>query len=218
MDLLDCWKAHFSELAKSKLDADSAECQVESDLHARSFGHNDQVLDTPFTIEEIENAVKKLKAGNGGGFDGLQPEHIKYVLLIWLQRIFNGIILLEDIPPSLKVGVTIPVFKGKGCDPLNPNNYRGITLTSVIVKCLEIAILSRLSPILQEKGFPHCAQTAYRHDISCADAISQPKKPFSNTSVRVRNQHFAFWTSKKYYFDSVEYTTLLKHLSDIGIN
>ena len=130
VDLLDCWKAHFSELAKSKLDANSAENRVESDLHARSFGHNDQVLDTPFTIEEIENAVKKLKVGKGGGFDGLQPEHIKYSghsLLIWLQRIFNGIILLEDIPPSLKVGVTIPVFKGKGRDPLNPNNYRGIT-------------------------------------------------------------------------------------------
>ena len=44
VDLLNCWKAHISELAKSKLDANSAESRVESDFYARSFGHNDQVL------------------------------------------------------------------------------------------------------------------------------------------------------------------------------
>ena len=65
-------------LKKSKLDANSAESRGESDLHARSFGHNDLVLDTPIKIEEIENAVKKLMVGKAGGFDGIQPEHIKY--------------------------------------------------------------------------------------------------------------------------------------------
>jgi len=56
--------------------------------------------------------------GRVGEFDGQQPEHIKYggySLLIWLQCIFNSIIRLE---PSLKVGVPVPVFKGKGRDPL----------------------------------------------------------------------------------------------------
>ena len=58
----------------------------------------------------------------------------------------------------------ILVFKGKGCDPLNPNNYRGITQASVIAKCLETAILSRLNPILEEKCFP----TTHKQPIDAA--------------------------------------------------
>ena len=167
-ELLECWKAHFTSLAKSQPHC----CESTPSLNARSFGHDDQILDTQFTTEEIENAVTRLKCGRGGGADGLQPEHLKYgchSLILWLQRIFNAIILLEDIPSCLKV--TVPIFKGKGRDPLNPNNYRGITLTSVVAKCLEIALLERLNPILSERGFPHQAQTAYRRGISCCDAI-----------------------------------------------
>ena len=58
--------------------------------------YNDQTLDTPFTIEEMEGAVKRLKCGKGGDA-GLHPEHIKYgghSLSLWLQRIFNAIISL----------------------------------------------------------------------------------------------------------------------------
>ena len=115
------------------------------------------------------------------------------------------------------MGVTIAVFKGKGCDPLNSNNYRSITLTSVIAKCLEIAILSRLSPIRQEKGFPHCAQTAYRHDISCADAIFSTQEAILKYIREGEKPTLCFFDLEK-AFDSVEYTTLLKNLSDVGIN
>ena len=83
--------------------------------------------------------MKKLKIGKGCGADKLQAEHLKYgghIVLLWLQRIFNTIIQLEGIPPCLKLGITVPIFKGKGRDPLNQDNYRGITLTSVVTKCV----------------------------------------------------------------------------------
>ena len=86
------------------------------------------------------NPVKRLKCGKGRGVDGLQPEHIKYggySLLIWMQCIFNSIIVAwrwESLSQSAK---------GMICC-----NYRGITLTSAISKCLEIVVLGRLSPTL----------------------------------------------------------------------
>ena len=45
--------------------------------------------------------------------------------------------------------------------PSAQKNYRGITLTSVISKTLEIIILDRLAPTF-ENGFPILTQTAYR--------------------------------------------------------
>ena len=164
--------------------------------------------------------MRKLKCGKNGGVDGLQPEHIKYgghSLILWLQRIFNAIIALEDIPPCLKVGVNVPVFKGKGRDPLIPSSYRGITLTSVIAKCLEIVLLNRLSPILEEKSFPHYAQTAYRRGVSCTDAIFATQEAILTHIREDEKPTICFFDMEK-AFDSIEYTTLLDHLFKVGLN
>jgi len=36
------------------------------------------LLDTPFTAEEVDNALRRLKPGKAAGWDLLQPEHLKY--------------------------------------------------------------------------------------------------------------------------------------------
>jgi hypothetical protein len=48
------------------------------------------------------------------------------------RKSFNKIIHLERIPSSFKEAVIVPVYKGKGRDSLLANNYRGISLSSVI--------------------------------------------------------------------------------------
>ena len=77
----------------------------------------------------------------------------------------------EQVPAYLKLGITIPIYKGGGKDPLDVNSYRGITLNSVTSKVLESPILDRLEPLFVEAGLPHLNQSAYRKKVSCADAI-----------------------------------------------
>ena len=138
-------------------------------MEAMFHGFDDLILDTPFTVEEVENALTKRR----GGADGLVAEHLKHggSVLTWLKRILNSVISLEQIPASLKLGMIVPVFKGKGRDPMICSNYRGITLTSVLSKYLEILILERLESLFCERGFPHPSQTAYQRGLSCIDAI-----------------------------------------------
>ncbi len=125
-DLLNCWRLHFSSLAESQV---SSTHESGVDIHgieARSFGINDSILDSPLTEEEIELALKKLKLGKSGSFDGLLSEHLRFAgqpLIPWLKWIFNSICSLEVIPQCLKVGTVVPVFKGKGRDPTRPGNY-----------------------------------------------------------------------------------------------
>ena len=88
-------------------------------------------MDYPITIEETEIAIKKLKTRRSGGADGLLAQHLKHGGPV---PIFNTIIHLEQIPSSFKLGMIVTVHKGKGCDPLICNNYRGTTLTSVLSK------------------------------------------------------------------------------------
>ena len=123
----------------------------------------DDVLDEDFTVEKIEAAIIKLKCGKSGGIDGLQPEHIKKyggpMLTLWLKQIFITISHLEQIPSCLLTGIIKPIYKGKGKDPLSCHSYRGITITSVIMKVLEYSLLEKILPVLQEHGHPACSQS-----------------------------------------------------------
>ena len=57
-----------------------------------------------------------------------------------------------------------------GNDPFLPGSYRGITLSSMIIKLFKIMILHHLTPVLEEASIPDFTQTAYQQGPSCVDA------------------------------------------------
>ena len=83
---------------------------------------------------------------------------------------FNTIVNFEEIPSQFKVGIIVPIYKGKGKDPLLPGSYRGITLTSVIAKTFEHLLLDRMLPVLSDNCVPHLNQTAYQRGVPSSDA------------------------------------------------
>ena len=57
------------------------------------------------------------------------------------------------IPDSLKSGIILPLFKGKGANTNNKDNYRTITSFSTLCKIYEIVLLNRLENFAAHKGF-----------------------------------------------------------------
>ncbi len=158
--------------------------------------------------------------GKSSGPDGVSPEHIKYggeSLKVWLKKVFNRILFLEEVPASMKDGLVIPVYKGQGKDPLLLNSYRGITLSSVVAKLLEIVLLQRLSPVLEDLGVPDSLQTAYQKGISCMDAIYATQEALMTHLQDGGHPYLCLFDIEK-AFDSVEFPILLQNLYDIGIN
>ena len=109
------------------------------------------------------------------------------------------------------------MYKGKGKDPLQMKNYRGITLSSVIAKLFELILLHRLSPIFKETGFPDISQTAYQKGLSCAHAIYATREALLTHIKEGGNQYICFYDVEK-AFDSIKLPILLKQLFEIGIN
>ena len=217
------WEQHFRELSRSKEEdfpiLTGLREQVEG-LLQRSPENEDMVLDIPFTAEEVDNALRRLKSGKAAGHDMLQPEHLKYggkAIRIWVQQISNAIVELENVPDALKMGIVTPIYKGNGKDPLDTNSYRGITLTPVLAKVLELLILDRLRDILMEKGLPHLNQTGYQKRVSCTEAIFSTLEAISQFAQQGEKMYLCFFDLQK-AFDSVEYPILLKRLYDAGIN
>ena len=191
-----------------------------TDLEDKSFWNKEDILDTQIDVAEIEGALKTLKLGRSGGIDGLDPEHLYYggeVLKLWLKKIFNRFTALEEVPNCLNEGLVIPVYKKNGKDPLLPGSYRGITLSSAIIKVFEIILLQRLTPILDESGFPDPAQTAYQKGMSCIDAIYATQETLLTHARENGKPLLCFYDVEK-AFDSIELPILLKEMYAVGIN
>ena len=189
-------------------------------LESSSLFNEETILDYEVGIEELESAMKVLKLGKSSGADSLDPEHIVFggeTMKLWLKKVFNSIIHFEQMPDCLKEGLVIPIYKGKGKDPLQLNSYRGITISSVISKLFEIIILHCLSPWLEEVCFPDISQTAYQNGVSCIDAIYATQETLL-THVREGGKPLLCLYDIEKAFDSVELPILLKQLYDFGIN
>ena len=93
---------------------------------------------TPITINEVRDALKKIKIKKSAGPDGLDPHLLQIAAEIIaepLTHIFNLTIENGQILKIWKAANVVPLLKGG--DPANPNNYRPISKLSVLGKILE---------------------------------------------------------------------------------
>lgn len=221
--LLEVWSNHFRILAESQIDSEPELQELrrqQVSLLSSTFQMEETFLDTSFSEEEVRHAVQNLKLGKSAGPDDLVAEHLRHgggVVIIWLTGILNSILDVEEIPQSLKTGLTIPIYKGGGKDPLEVNSYRGITLNSVISKVLELLILQRLDPLFADAGIPHPNQSAYRKNVSCADAIFATQEVINRYLQEGSKVYMCLYDLQK-AFDSVEFPVLLRRLFDAGVN
>ena len=76
-------------------------------------------MDIPFTAEEVEHALSRLKRRKAAGPEGLMAEHLQEAgseVQVWLRIVLNAIVELEQVPSAMKSGIIIPVYKGSGRD------------------------------------------------------------------------------------------------------
>ena len=135
-----------------------------------------------------------------------------------LRKILNAIVEVEAIPPALKSGSIIPIYKGNSKDPLNADSYRGITITSVIAKVLEFLILEKMECIFLESGIPHINQTAYRKIVGCADAIFLTQEVIARYVRYGSTVHIMCLYDLQKAFNNVESPVLLHRLHSVGVN
>ena len=98
-------------------------------------------INTPFTTNEVLDAIKNLNCNKAPGFDGVTSEHLRHggiALAELLRKMYNACITREYIPCNFRKGVQVPLYKGKNMCPLDPDNYRGITLLSTFSKLFEV--------------------------------------------------------------------------------
>ncbi len=201
------WEQHFSNLAQPNVKHDYDEefkCEVERDI-SKFYDSLDEmsknVMEDPITTEEVKSVCKNLKCGKAQDFTGLHYENFKYAsdsVFQTLAELFNRIVKNEELPEMFRKGIIIALFKGGGKDPLDINNYRGITIQNVLCKIYESILSKRCSPLLNELVDIVPTQAACKKGRSSVHASLCVQEAIAHASDNDTNIYITYFDTKKH--------------------
>jgi hypothetical protein len=190
--IMERWKEHFEELLNpTKTNRESTGKTVKEGRKSKTEINNERNRENEITLTEVQEAIKSIKNGKAAGHDGITPEMIKHLGGNGTQillKIFRKAWAEGKIPHDWEIGVLIPIYK-KG-DRLDCNNYRGITLLSVVAKTYERILEKRLRREIEEQMTD--SQSGFRKGHSIQDHIFTIKESIYKTIQKNSELYLGF--------------------------
>jgi len=209
---IETWLDHF----KSVYEKDSRDEHIECKRDYIEDGCTSDLNDF-ITHEEIMCALYKIKVGKSAGPDNIIGEMLKYskhVLLPYLSILFNAIFRTGHFPQNWADSIIVPLHK-KG-DPNNPDNYRAISLTSILSKVFTHILKVRLEEWSLHRNILLEEQAGFRKGFSTIDNVFILRAVAQKYLHRKRKLYVAFVDFRK-AFDSVNRSALWKILQGYDI-
>ena len=119
-------------------------------------------------VAEVVKAVRHLKMQKAAGLDAIQPKHVKYgggMLALYLSISVTMFLRHSFVPHQFLSSVIVPIIKDRCGDITDMNNYRGIAISSVKSKVLDLVLLDRIEKLLITNEI----QFGFKRKHSCAD-------------------------------------------------
>ncbi|XP_063598208.1 uncharacterized protein LOC134774742 [Penaeus indicus] len=145
---MERWVEHYSELY-SRQNVTSAALDAIKGLPVL------EELDTEPIIEDLSKTIDSLASGKAPGSDGIPPDlikHCKTTLLLPLYEVLCQCWNEGAIPQDMRDAKIVTLYKNKG-ERNDCNNYRGISLLSIVGKVFTRVILARLQKFT-ERVYP----------------------------------------------------------------
>lgn len=149
-----------------------------------------------FTAKYVDKVVKSMSRGKSPGYDGLSVnlKHAGPHLPRVLALLYNVCLSHSYLPDALMRTVVVPVIKNKSGDVSDKNNYRPISLATVVAKVLD----SMLSTHLDKHLNIHQNQFGFRSGLS------------TETAILCLKQTVKYYTNRKTYKYMPVFSTCLK--------
>ena len=174
-------------------------------------------LDCVITEREISRAIIDLKPGKSAGPDNFLNEYFKHgktQLLPYLHKLFNTIFAIGYFPDSWSEGYIIPLHKKGSLN--NPENYRGITLLSVLGKLFTRILNTRLDSWAECYNVYIEAQAGFRKGMGTTENIFVLHGLISHI-INCGNKLFCGFIDFSKAFDYVERNSLWYKLIKLGV-
>ena len=207
------WVQHFETVFNEGfvIEEGCRDFEIDETLH-------DGILNADIDAREIVTAINKLKCGKAAGNDGILAEMLKHsnsIILPFLAKFFNTIFSKGYFPLTWSEGVIVPLHK-KG-DTNVPDNYRGISLLSILSKVFTHILNARLMLWSEQNGVICEAQAGFRKGRSTIDHIFTLNAIIERYLLKNSKLYVAFIDFKKAY-DTVNRNILWSVLLRTGIH
>ena len=216
-DLMEAWNIHFGQLATPR-DEDHYRDERQQEAAKNVKLIEDLLSESTLPIEiskaEVLEVLNSLKTGKAHDAYNLTAEHLRnapYIITEFITPIINQIFTTGEIPRSLKVGLLHPIHK-KGKLPEIPGNYRGITITPIVMKVMDRLILDHQS--LATPNRLHHIQFGFMEGKSGAHAAFLVTEAVEEAN---RETIFAASLDVEKAFDTVKHPSLLDKLHELGM-
>ncbi|KAF2349531.1 Reverse transcriptase domain [Trinorchestia longiramus] len=173
--------------------------------------------DGVFTVEEVEEQISILNPYKSTGPDGFGTRILKEtaeVISEPLTNIFNRSLETGIVPDDWKRANDTPIFKKE--NKQIPNNYRPISLTSVISKTIERLLKVRITEHLNDQNLINDTQHGFREKRSSLtnllDFFGEVNRTYDSTKS-VDLVHLDFQKA----FDKVPHERLMAKVKAHGI-
>ena len=176
------------------------------------------ILNDIIVMEELEEAIHKLKNNKSCNIDGILNEFLKLCtssIKKLLLKLFNVILDSGIFPTQWSRGEIIPVFK-KG-DINDPQNYRGITLVSSLGKLFTNILNKRLSLWAEKNSIIGKSQFGFQKDKSTIDCLFILHGLIQHFLINSKTLYCCF-VDLSMAFDSVDRNALWFKLQKSGIS
>lgn len=129
-----------------------------------------------FTLEELQEASRRLPSGKATGPDGVPNEILRTVSRLRprvLLDVYNVCLTRREFPTTWKTARLVLLHKGPGKPILDHSSYRPLCMLDSVGKLLERLLLTRLNEHLDATGQRSENQYGFRRGRSTEDAIGR---------------------------------------------
>ena len=170
------------------------------------------------TEELVVKYVMQLKNNKSSGFDGITTKMLKmsiHALKPHITCLFNMIIKNNNFPDFWKISTITPILKSG--DKTDPNNYRPISVLSVLSKVCEKHLFNEIKSFLDKNNIINDRQFGFRPKHSTTDCLLAVQNDICN--ARNRSEYVcALSLDLKKAFDLVNHQKMIDKLNKCGLN
>ena len=205
------WYDHFANLHSAK-DANNESLPL-FNIKPKSY-----ISNVPFTKKEFTDAISKLKNNKAEGSDSIGNEMIKNApcaILDILHNFVNLCLHKSLVPRSWSMGLITPIHKDGSINA--PNNYRGICISSALLKIICILLNHRIQEHCNQNELLNQNQIGFKKNHRTADHLLTLKAVVKKYVTIGEKKLFSCFIDFKKAFDSVWHNSLFHKMADYGI-
>jgi hypothetical protein len=180
-DVANCFSNFFDSALVKFTFLSTSECisYIEQHFSGSDLSNNSNVRSANFVFAEIseaevESALINSNENSSPGFVNIESKIIKNCfpsISFVFVKLFNLVLLTNEIPPDWKVSYVTPIYKSKGSKS-SLDNYRPISVISPLAKIFKSLLAFRIRNYFENNTLLNNAQFGFRQNRSCEQAVN----------------------------------------------